>query len=283
MDYLECIEKALEYIEENLEDINVLDLYKAIGVSGSHFQHIFSITCNITLGEYIRKRKFTRAALDLLINKESVTSVAYKYGYHPDSFTKVFKKIHGFLPSKIEKSFQINVFNRLYIKNIIEGEIMNYKIVENKSFELLGYKKRFNCEMEQQAKKVEKMWLDSRNKQNMLLKYRKKDDIRWIEVNTSFTKDGFDHYITVETNEKASEFEKIIIPNKTYAVFETERCSYPTEIYMSLRKQIFSKWTGNKEWMIEDGLEIVIDYWYPNNKNNRYIEIWLPLKRINSR
>ena len=98
------------------------------------------------------------------------------------------------------------------------------------------------------------MWLETRKKQDELLKYRKANDIRWIEINTNLTENGFDHYISVDTKETSKDFEKIIIPQKDYVVFKTENCSYPTAIYMDLRKQIFSKGFENSKYELDKGL-----------------------------
>lgn len=280
MDYLRSIEKAINYIENNLEgNLNYNTIAKIAGISNSYFQHIFKTTCTLTIGEYIRNRRLTKAALDILMDKQSITTTAYKYGYNPDSFTKIFKKFHGCLPSKIKDISQITIFNRLNINTIIGG-FMDYKIVENKVFKLLGYKKHLNCHLENRAKKVSNMWLDTRPQQYKLLNYRNPNDIRWIEVNTNISSSGLEHYITVETTEHSQDFEEVFIPAKTYAVFKTDKCSYPTEIYMELRKQIFSNWVKHNNYTIEEGLEIVIDYWFPSkdDKNKRYIEIWVPIK-----
>lgn len=281
MDYLHSIKKAIAYIESNLtSELKYSDVAKVAGISSSYFQQIFTMVCGFSLGTYIRKRKFTKAALDILIDKQSITTVAYKYGYTPDSFTKVFKKIHGCVPSKLKSISQINMFNRLNIQSIMEGEFMDYKIIDNKSFTLLGYKKNLNCSLENRSKEVTNMWLESRDKQYELLKYRKSEDIRWVEVSTNVSDSGFDHYITVDTEETSKDFETLVIPEKTYAVFKTDKCSYPTEIYMELRKQIFSNWITNNNYVLDNGPELVIDYWYPSaeEKTNRYMEIWLPVK-----
>lgn len=281
MDYLQSLEKAIAYIENNLtNELKYSDIAKVAGISSSYFQQIFTTVCGFSLGTYIRRRKFTKAALDIVIDRQSITKVAYKYGYTSDSFTKTFKKIHGCIPSKLKDCSQINMFNRLNIQSIMEGEFMDYKIIDNKSFTLLGYKWHFNCSLENRAEEVTNMWLESRDKQYELLKYRKPNDIKWVEVSTNVSNNGFDHYITVDTKETSKDFESLVIPEKTYAVFKTDKCSYPTEIYMELRKQIFSNWITNNNYILDNGSEIVIVYWYPadEDKPNRYMEIWLPVK-----
>ena len=107
------------------------------------------MVCGLTLGEYIRKRKLTKAAIDILMKNESVTTIAFKYGYSPDGFTRAFKKNYKYTPSSLKDISQITLFNRFNVENFVKGEIINYRIMEKQSFEVLGYKKHFNCNLEE--------------------------------------------------------------------------------------------------------------------------------------
>ena len=61
--WIEGIQNAIEYIEENLtEELNIQDIAEKACVSAFHFQRIFSILCGFTVGEYIRNRRLSIAA-----------------------------------------------------------------------------------------------------------------------------------------------------------------------------------------------------------------------------
>ena len=67
MDWIQGIQKAINYIEENItEKINYEKVAKCAYSSSFHFQKVFGIICGFTLGEYIRKRRLTLAGYDLL-------------------------------------------------------------------------------------------------------------------------------------------------------------------------------------------------------------------------
>ena len=67
MDWIESLQNAINYIEENItEKIEYEEVAKRAYSSTFHFQRVFGITCGFTLGEYIRKRKLTLAGSDLL-------------------------------------------------------------------------------------------------------------------------------------------------------------------------------------------------------------------------
>lgn len=92
MDWMQGIQKAIDYIEENItEKINYEKVAKCAYSSSFHFQKVFGIICGFTLGEYIRKRRLTLAGYDLLNKQVKVIDVAFKYGYEtPESFSVRF-------------------------------------------------------------------------------------------------------------------------------------------------------------------------------------------------
>ena len=62
MDCIQSIQKAIEYMEENiLENINYEDVARQVYMSNYHFHRIFSMITGITANEYIRNRKLSMA------------------------------------------------------------------------------------------------------------------------------------------------------------------------------------------------------------------------------
>lgn len=62
MAWLESIQKAIEYMEKNiLEDITIDAIAKQANVSPFHFQRTFAVLTEITVGDYIRRRRLTLA------------------------------------------------------------------------------------------------------------------------------------------------------------------------------------------------------------------------------
>ena len=75
-------------------------------------------------------------------------------------------------------------------------------------------------------------------------------------------------------------FEKIVIPETTYAVFETEKQRMPIPEYFEIRKQIAAEWLSNNEDQMINAPEIAVYHWgivggYPD----RTIEIWIPIEK----
>jgi AraC family transcriptional regulator len=101
MDTVLQVQRAIDYIEANLtETLRTEDIAARAMMSASHFQRIFSILCDLTLGEYIRYRRLTLAGLELQESKGKVIDAALKYGYEsPESFSRAFTQFHGVTPA----------------------------------------------------------------------------------------------------------------------------------------------------------------------------------------
>ena len=96
MDWLEHLNAAVAYIEENLTE--TVDYNRAAQLaccSSYHFQRMFSYMAGVPLGEYIRRRRMSLAAVDLQSGAK-VLDTALRYGYEsPTAFNRAFQHVHG--------------------------------------------------------------------------------------------------------------------------------------------------------------------------------------------
>ena len=128
---------VLDYIENNLDgkiNYNKIDMLSAS--SKGMFQRIFAIITDMTLSEYIRKRRLTQAAYDILNTDAKIIDIAVKYGYNSaTAFSAAFKNFHGITPSYARacglqgQSFRRFTFTiTLLIKG---GSDIQYRNIEN--------------------------------------------------------------------------------------------------------------------------------------------------------
>ncbi len=101
MGRVEALQKAINYIEDHLlEDISIEDIAKQANSSAFHFQRTFTILTDVTVGEYLRRRRLTLAAKELMNTNDKIIDLALKYGYDtPEAFSKAFRRQHGITPS----------------------------------------------------------------------------------------------------------------------------------------------------------------------------------------
>ncbi|HMM32087.1 MAG TPA: AraC family transcriptional regulator, partial [Clostridia bacterium] len=105
MNWIGCLSKAVRYIEEHLtDDISIDEVAMKAYASSSHFQLVFHVVMGMTIGEYIRYRRLSLAALDLLQPNSRIIDVAMRYRYDTqESFSKAFMRFHGVPPSKAQR------------------------------------------------------------------------------------------------------------------------------------------------------------------------------------
>ena len=302
MDWIKGMQKAIDYIEANLtEEINYEDVAAESFSSSYHFQRMFSILCGYTLGEYIRMRRLSLAGKELAGGKEKVIDVALKYGYDsPDSFAKAFYKFHGITPSQARADGSLlKSFSRLSIRISLEGgTIMNYRIETKPQITLLGYKRRFEgMPYDEQRHKQEESFFISTRAHQWMLKGMSSDKLSDYCVITNMDDSGYDFYISAKTDKYELDnlynsdvtgidfmdkfhFEKIVIPERTYAVFETKKQRIPVTEYFDIRKQIATDWLSNNEYQIVNAPELAVYHWgIIGGYKERTIEIWLPVEK----
>ena len=302
MDWIIGIQLAIDYIEDNLtETIDYEEVAKKCYSSSYHFQRVFSILCGFTLGEYIRNRRLTLAGRELATTNAKVIDVAMKYGYEsPDSFAKAFQKFHGILPSQARNNgSNLKSFSRLVLKFSLEGgTTMNYRIETKPALTLLGYKKRFNGTPYDEARQhQEGDFFKTTRAHQWLIKGMSNDKMSDYCVLSNFDDDGYDFYISVTTDAYEREnlynsevtgidfmdkfgFEEIVIPERTYLVFETEKTKMPIPEYFEIRKQIAAEWLSKDEYQIVNAPELAVYHWgIVGGYNGRTIEIWIPIEK----
>lgn len=105
MNSFERINNVINYIETQLPDeIDFSQISKIAGCPIGGLQRIFSFMTNISITEYIRRRKLSLAAIDIQQTDLSIIDIAAKYGYESHaSFTRAFKEQHNCAPSSVRK------------------------------------------------------------------------------------------------------------------------------------------------------------------------------------
>lgn len=302
MDWISGMQRAIDYIEANLtEPIDYEEVAAQSFSSCHHFQRVFSILCGFPVGEYIRNRRLALAGAELAAGDAKVIDIALKYGYEsPDSFAKAFQKFHGILPSQARGSGSLlKSYSRLVLKFSMEGgNIMQYQIETKPEMTLLGYKRRFSGTPYDDARDTQEgTFFTTTRASRWMLNGLSNDKLSEYCVLTNQDESGYDFYIAVSADRFEREnlynsevtgidfmdrfgFEEIVIPERTYAVFRTERQKTPIREYFELRKQIAAEWISLRDHQIADAPELAVYHWgITGGYEGRTVEIWIPLEK----
>lgn len=147
MDYTEGLNLSIAYIEDNLfEEIDFERAARIAGMSKSTYQRFFLLIANMTLDEYIRKRKLQYAVRELIDTEYKVIDIAMKCGYNSaTAFSRAVHSFTGNTPSKIRKEGSSVCFPKLNFRiQVREGEmVMNetaiVKIEEHRNEKVVSF------------------------------------------------------------------------------------------------------------------------------------------------
>lgn len=141
MDYRTQIQKALDYIEENLRnDIDSATPARVAGYSEYHFLRVFRQTVHLTPADYIRKRRITEIVRCVVREKRPISEIAFAYGFNSkENFVRAFKREHHILPTEFRAAQNsLKLYDRLILE---EPEFeLEATIVTLDAFRLIAYK-----------------------------------------------------------------------------------------------------------------------------------------------
>lgn len=266
MNYSKSIAECIEYIEENIKmDLTPELIANECGYSVFHFCRIFSISQDITLMEYVKKRRLSLARIDLF-NGNRIIDIALEYGFEThNGFSKAFKKEYGFSPTQYVK--RINAYYSSKLKDKIGGDIMNPIIVKKPAFKVAGYGIETNVANGNYTKDVASFWsnYDGENLESKM--YRILNPPKHGEVGLcvpSDSKNGDAVYllgvIVDDYTKVTKDMITVDVPEATYAVFTTHPVDTTNDsdqkefsiIIKQTWKYIFEEWFKDSEYAFDE-------------------------------
>ena len=279
---------ALAYIEESLDgEIDFKQVERLALCSDYHFRRMFSFLAGINLSEYIRRRRLTLAAFDLLHSDARVIDIAVKYGYSsPDAFTRAFVALHGVTPTEARDARRpLKAFPRMTFQITIKGASeMNYRIVEKEGFRIVGLMRRVPLIYEGVNPHIAAMSAELNTELIGTLKALSNVEPRGlISASTNFSEgrlDGgeLDHYIGVATtkDEQAGPARLDVRPS-TWAVFESVG-PFPQTL-QNIWGRIYSEWFPLSGYESIPGPEILWNEGKDVESPTFRSEIWIPVRK----
>lgn len=284
MEWIERFNESITYIEENMAgEINYEQAAQVACCSVFHYQRMFSYIANVPLAEYIRRRRMTLAAFELLHSDIKVIDLALKYGYDsPTSFSRAFQAVHGVSPSNARnEGVQLKTYSRISFLISIKGECeMNYRIEKKEAFRVVGIKEHMELNVEENFSRVPQFWGETFQNGNFerICALINKEPYGVLGVSTCMNGRDFDYYIACSTDlttpDNMYEYE---VPAATWAIFE---CTGPLPAAIQeLQKRIITEWLPTSGYEYADAPDIEV---YPAGDSSSPAyrsEVWLPIRK----
>ncbi len=238
------------------------------------------------LGEYVRCRKLALAA-SWLQKGGKVIDCAALLGYDsPDAFRIAFQGMHGITPSEAKRPSAVcKAFPPMSFQLTIKGgSKMEYRIVHNGPFHIVGFKKRITSQFEgvnpQMASLYEHLTPERIAQLKALCDVQPKG---MLSVSANFderTVEGtqLDQYIGVATTQAPPDgYEVLPVDESDWAVF-TAVGPFPKALQDTWAR-IYSEWLPSAEYQLTGGPELL---WHESPDLTRLdckSEIWIPIAR----
>ena len=106
MDWFNGMTRVIEHIESNLSNpIQHELLAQVAGCTVQDFSRTFSFMTGMTVSEYIRRRRLSKAVYNIQNSNDKIIDIALKYCYEsPTTFTRAFKELFGVSPIMARKT-----------------------------------------------------------------------------------------------------------------------------------------------------------------------------------
>lgn len=278
MIYSERIQNAIDKIESLLNE--KIDIEKIAGesfMSIASFYRIFFLLTGHSIYEYIKKRRLSEAAINLISSQKQVIAVAFEYGYEShEAFTRAFKSFFNATPYQVKKKLvNIKYFRRINIMNT-ENFLENIEIVELPELTVAS------CHIVGNSPECRSRDLLIEWAKNEGLPYEI-DKIKFygfdnpdFSAPVNFGKErGYEQWLTVNGNINSNDKIKIKKFNGgLYAGYETT----VGDVRNSWHKLI--KWVETSRYKIDDRqcLEEAVKWDFENEENIR-LKILIPIKK----
>jgi Uncharacterized protein conserved in bacteria len=139
------LNRLVEHLESHLsDDLDVAALAHDLGTTEYHLRRMFSSLTGMSLSEYVRRRRMTLAAADVVAGRPLLeTAVAYGYG-STEAFGRAFQSVHGATPGEVRRSGgPLSSQSTLRFRLTIEGSTpMDTRLVDRPAFVLVGHAAR---------------------------------------------------------------------------------------------------------------------------------------------
>lgn len=274
---------ALDFIEENIEsNISPEEIARVAYSSKFHFIRTFYMITGMTLNEYIRQRRLSLAAKDIMLSDMKIIDIALKYGYEtPEAFSKAFKRLHGISPSVArKKGKKLKAIPPLSFQITVKGENrMNYRIVEKESFKIVGLSRRVTTKNNENFKTIPKFWREV-NESGVYEKLFNESGglgVMGACINYNRDQEEFDYLIAIEGDKiKAVDDYKVAdVPSCTWAIFES--IGPIPDAIQKIWHKIFAEWFPATRYEHAEAPELEVYLPGDPDAEDYKCEVWIPI------
>ena len=279
---------ALDLVESAVragEPLDVAALSRCAGTSEHHFRRTFSSLAGTPIGEYVRRRRMTVAAADVLAEELTLLDVAVRHGYgSTEAFNRAFRAVHGVGAGQARRDRPTLVSQpRVSFHLTVEGSSsMQYRIVDKPACRVVGLTARVplvhlgrNTALEDFVRGIEPAVgeriaeLSDQEPAGVVSVTDALDDSRAEGTE-------LDYWSAAVTSQPAPDaLEELHVPAGTWLVLSSQRVAYPEGLQLMWR-DAYAEWFPANPWRSRPGPEMLRVETHEDGTADG--ELWLPVE-----
>lgn len=139
---IEGLNRVVDRLEHDLgASPDIEELAQLARTSSYHLRRMFSSLAGMPLSVYVRRRRMTLAAAQVVAGRASLLEIAVRHGYgSTEAFGRAFRDVHGVSPAEArERAVALISQPRLRFRLTVEGDrSMRHRIVTKEPFTIVG-------------------------------------------------------------------------------------------------------------------------------------------------
>ncbi|RJT75988.1 AraC family transcriptional regulator [Arthrobacter cheniae] len=282
------LNRLIELVEDSLtENLHVPVVATELGTTEYHLRRMFSSLAGMPLSEYIRRRRMTLAAADVLGDGD-LLSISVRYGYgSTEAFSRAFRSVHGVTPGDVRRDGgPLRTQPQLRFRLTVEGNTtMDTRISERPAFRLVGHAARVPLIHQGINPHIQAHIASLPAEEHDRLKgLGNTEPAGLLQVSADVDPDYAEgseltylHGVAITATAGLPEdLHAIEVPAGTWAVFRTEG-EYPATL-QSFWAATATEWFPSNPWRLRPGPSIVAILDRADDFSTATCELWLPVE-----
>jgi AraC family transcriptional regulator len=286
---ISALNRLVDLVEERLgEEPDLAGLARTVGTTEYHLRRMFSSLAGMPLSEYVRRRRMTVAAADVVGGRDDLLSIAVRHGYgSSEAFGRAFRAVHGAGPGQARRDGgPLRTQPQLRFRLTVEGSTpMEVRIVERPAFRLVGHAARVPLIHHGVNPHVQRLVAAlPQHEHDRLKSLGDTEPAGLLAVSDDLDPDRAEgspltylHGVAVTGDGPAADgLDTIDVPAGTWAVFGTTG-PYPQALQDSWAETA-TQWFPSNPWRLRPGPEIVAVLQRADDFSTATCELWLPVE-----
>lgn len=280
---------VVELLEQQLDQPTELTvLARRAGTTEYHLRRMFSSLAGMPLSEYVRRRRMTLAAAEVLGDGE-LLDIAVRHGYgSTEAFGRAFRAVHGASPAEVRRDGgPLRTQPQLRFRLTVEGSArMDTRITDRPAFTLAGHAARVPLIHEGVNPHIQAHIAAIEPSEHARLKQLSDTEPRGLlQVSADVDPDAREgtpltylHGVALADAAAAPEdLDTIQVPAGQWAVFRVAG-EYPAALQTAWAATA-TDWFPSNPWRLRPGPSIVAVLDRADDFTTATCELWLPVER----